>query len=65
MKGKFLPTKYKLILFRKMKNLKQNSMIVREYTEEFYKVNIISGHMEDTRKKVTRYINGIIFDNTR
>ena len=37
-------------------------MTVREYTEEFYKVNIRSGHMEDTPEKVARYINGIIFD---
>ena len=48
MKGKLFPKDYKLILFRKMQNLKQMSMTVREYTEEFYKVNIIFGHMEDT-----------------
>ena len=40
LRGKFLLKDYKLILFRKMQNLKQKSMIVREYTEEFYKVNI-------------------------
>ena len=48
LRGKFLPKDYKLILFRQIQNLKQKSMIVREYTEEFYKVNIIFGHMEDT-----------------
>ena len=62
LKGKFLLKDYKLILFRKMKNLKQNSMTVRDYTEEFYKANIRSGHMEDTPKKVARYVNGIRFD---
>ena len=48
LKGKFLPKYYMLSLFRKMQNLRQKSMTVREYTEEFYKVNIISGHTEDT-----------------
>ena len=62
LRGKFLPQDYKLILFRQMQNLQQKSMIVREYTEEFYKVNIRYGNMEDTPEKVARYINGIIFD---
>ena len=61
LKGKFLPKDYKLILFRKIKNIKQKSMTVREYTEEFYKVNIRSRHMEDTPKKVSRYVNDLIF----
>ena len=62
LKGKFLPKDYKLILFRQMQNLKQKSMTVKGYTEEFYKVNIRSGYMEDTPKKVARYINGLRFD---
>ena len=37
-------------------------MTVRDYTEEFYKVNIRSGHMEDTPERVTRYVNGLRFD---
>ena len=37
-------------------------MTVREYTEEFYKVNIISGHIEDTPERVARYVNGLRFD---
>ena len=52
LKGKFLPKDYKLILFRQMQNLKQKSMTVRKYTKEFYKVNIRSGHMEDTLERV-------------
>ena len=62
LKGKFLPKDYKLILFRQMQNLKQKSMTVREYNEEFYKVNIRFGHMEDTPKRVARYVNGLRFD---
>jgi hypothetical protein len=45
-----------------MKNLKKKSMTVREYTEEFYKVNIRSGHIEDTPERVDRYANGLRFD---
>ena len=62
LKGKFLPKYYKLILFRPMQNIKQKSMTVKEYTEEFYKVNIRSGHIEDTLERVARYINGLRFD---
>ena len=43
LRGKILPKDYKLILFRKIQNLKQRSMTVREYIKEFYKVNIRSG----------------------
>ena len=45
-----------------MQNLKKKSMTVREYTEEFYKVNTRSRHMEDTPEKVARYIKGLRFD---
>ena len=37
-------------------------MTVREFTEEFYKVNIRSGHIEDTPEKVSRYVNSLRFD---
>lgn len=37
-------------------------MSVKEYTEEFYKVMIKSGHREMDKKKVTRYINGLQFN---
>jgi len=37
-------------------------MTVREYTEEFYKVNIRSRHIEDTPERVARYINGLRSD---
>jgi len=59
MKGKFLPKDYQLTLYRQVQNLKQRSMIVREYTEEFYKVNLRAGYVEDTSEKTTRYINGL------
>ena len=34
-KNKFLPTDYQVSLFRKMKNLKQKDMTMKEYTKEF------------------------------
>ena len=35
-------------------------MTVREYIEEFYKVNIRFGHIEDTPQRAARYVNGLI-----
>ena len=37
-------------------------MIVREYTEEFYQVNLRAGHVEDTPEKTSKYINGLRLD---
>ena len=37
-------------------------MTVREFTEEFYKVNIRSGHIEDTPEKFPRCVNSLRFD---
>ena len=37
-------------------------MKVREFTKEFYKVNIRSGHIEDTPEKVSKYVNSLRFD---
>jgi hypothetical protein len=33
---------------------------VKEYTEEFYKMNIREGHRENDEEKVARYINGLL-----
>ena len=62
LRAKFLPQDYKLVLFRQLQNLKQKSMTVREFTKEFYKVNIRSGHIEDTPEKVSKYVNRLRFD---
>jgi hypothetical protein len=40
MKAKFIPRDYQITLFRRMQNLRQKMMTVKEYTEEFYKLNI-------------------------
>jgi hypothetical protein len=38
-----------------MQNLRQKLMTVKEYTEEFYKLNIRAGHRESDDEKVARY----------
>ena len=45
-----------------MQNLKQRAMTAKEYTEEFYKINLRVGYIEDTIKKVARYLNGLKYD---
>ena len=45
-----------------MQNLKQRTVIVKEYTEELYKINLRAGYIEDTIEKVARYLNGLRFD---
>lgn len=35
---------------------------MREYIEEFYKVNLRAGYVEDTLEKLARYINGLRLD---
>eukprot|EP00253_Pinus_taeda_P007772 PITA_07772 len=62
LRGKFLPSNYQRTLFRQMQNLRQRSMIVREYTEEFYKVSIRAGQTQDIDEKVARYVNGLRMD---
>jgi hypothetical protein len=37
-------------------------MLVKKYTEEFYKINIRAGHQESDDEKVSRYMNGLWYD---
>ena len=37
-------------------------MTVKEYIEEFYKLNIRAGNVEDDVEKVAKYINGLRYD---
>ena len=34
-------------------------MTVKEYTEEFYRVNLQAGYTNDTPEKTARYVNGL------
>jgi hypothetical protein len=62
MKVKFIPRDYQITLFRRMQNLRQKMMTVKEYTEEFYRLNIRAGHRESDDEKVARYLNGLRYD---
>jgi hypothetical protein len=62
LKVKFMPKYYQINLFRKLQNLRQKGMIVKEYTEEFYKLNIRTGQQEKDEEKVARYINGLRYE---
>jgi hypothetical protein len=59
MRAKFLPKDYQQSLYRQMQNLKQILLTLREYTEEFYKVNLRAGYVEGSSEKAARYINGL------
>src|ERR1700677_2388410 len=37
-------------------------MTVKEYTEEFYRLNIKAGHQESDDEKVARYMNGLRYN---
>ena len=58
-KKKFLPIDYEVSLLRKMQNLKQKNMTIKEYTEEFYRLDIRSRHVDDDVEKIARYIDGL------
>jgi hypothetical protein len=62
MKEKFIPRDYQITLFRRMQNLRQKLMSVKEYTEEFYRLNIRAGHRESNDEKVAGYMNGLRYD---
>jgi hypothetical protein len=62
MKEKFIPRDYQISLFRRMQNLRQKLMTVKEYTEEFYRLNIRAGHHESNDEKVARYMNGLRYE---
>ena len=37
-------------------------MTVKEYTEEFYRLNIKAGHHKSNDEKVARYMNGLRYE---
>jgi hypothetical protein len=62
MKEKFIPRDYQITVFWGMQNLRQKLMTVKEYTEEFYGMNIRAGHCKSDDEKVVRYMNGLRYD---
>eukprot|EP00253_Pinus_taeda_P022992 PITA_22992 len=59
LKGRFLPRDYQIALHRQVQNLRQRGLMVKEYTEEFYRVNLRARYTEDTAERTTRYVNGL------
>lgn len=57
LKGILLPKDYQIALHKKVHNLKQKRMTVREYTEEFYRVNVRAIYTEDTSEEIAKYVN--------
>ena len=62
MRAKFFPKYYQLILYRQVQNHRKRLLTVREYTEEFYKVNLRAGYVEESAKNDARYFNGLRMD---
>jgi hypothetical protein len=59
---KFIPKDYQINLFRRLQNLRQKGMNVKEYTKEFYRLNIRAGQRERDEEKVARYINFLRYE---
>ena len=59
LKQQFIPMDYELDLLKKMKGLKQVRKYVQEYTKEFYRVPIRTGHAEVDKEKVACYLYGL------
>eukprot|EP00253_Pinus_taeda_P018878 PITA_18878 len=59
LKGMFLPKDYQVELYRRVQNLRQKGMTIKEYTEEFYRVNLRASYTNDTVEKTARYVNGL------
>jgi hypothetical protein len=62
LKVKFMPKYYQINLFRKLQSPRQKGMKVKEYTEDFYKLNNRAGQREKDEQKVARYINGLRYE---
>ena len=47
LKSKFIPRDYYTKLFKRLQNLRQKEMNVKDYIEEFHKLIIRVGHLEE------------------
>lgn len=57
MKNQFLLLYYEVQVFKGMQNVKQGDMDVATYTDEFCKLSLSFGDMENERFKVAIYLN--------
>ena len=53
-KNKFLPIAYQVNLLRKMQNLRQKDMSVKDYTQQSCRLDIKFGHVDDEVEKFAR-----------
>jgi hypothetical protein len=54
LKAKFMPKYYQVNLFKNIQNLRWKGLLVKEYTKEFYKMNIGEGHRDNDEEKFVR-----------
>jgi hypothetical protein len=59
LKDNFIPKDNYINMFRKLQNLRQKSLSMKEYTKEFYRMNITVGQKENDDEKIAKYINGL------
>ena len=57
-----MPKDYQLIVIRQLQNLRQKGMTIKEYNEEFFKLCIRDGNIEENIERVSKYINGLRFE---
>ena len=62
MRDNLFPKDYQLVLYRQVQNLRKILLIVREYTEELYKVNLRARYVEESVENASRYVNGLRMD---
>jgi hypothetical protein len=62
MKAKFMPKDDQINFFKKLQNLRQKDMTVKEYKEDFYKLNIRVGQREWDEEKFSKYMNGLRYE---
>lgn len=59
MKAKFLSKEYDLSFYKDIHKLKQRMLTVKEYTEEFYRMNSREGYVEHTLEQISWYISAL------
>jgi hypothetical protein len=47
LKAEFIPNDYQMNMFKKLQNMRHKCLLVKEYNEEFYKMNKRVGHREN------------------
>jgi hypothetical protein len=62
LKAKFIPKDYQINLYKILQNLRQKVLSVKEYTEEFYRLNTRAGQKENEDEKKVIYINGMRYE---